>query len=32
MVIMFKISDKTVQFFFELQLFVLGSTFYWDTV
>jgi len=29
---MSKISDKSSKFLFELQLFVLGATFYWDTV
>jgi len=25
-----KISDKTKKFFIQLELFVLGATFYWD--
>jgi len=29
---MSKLSDKSNKFFIELQLFVFGATFYWDTV
>jgi len=29
---MSKISDETIKFFIELQMFVLGATFHWDTV